>query len=232
MGRMDVFSRVESEVWIYSRHMPVVFSHALNDLRVDESGREYIDFLSGSGAINYGHNNPRLKRALVKYLETDSIMHSLDMATVAKRRFLERFEEIILKPRGLRYKVQPTGPTGANAVKAALKLVRKVSQRSSLERLIWRRRTSRLCCATRWRRLRCVPERAIDRGKPLLELGMDSLAVIELHSLNAARMFAKVRVGLEVEMPTRSLFETARCRDRKDDLKSCPGCWRKVEGSA
>ena len=129
---LEVFVRLESEVRLYSRHLPVVFARSLNDLMYDESGKEYIDFFSGSGALNYGHNNPRLKKAVIEYLQTDAIMHSLDMATVAKRRFFERFEEVILKPRGLRYKIQCAGPTGANSVEAALKLVRKVSQRPNV----------------------------------------------------------------------------------------------------
>lgn len=132
MGRMDVFTRLESEVRLYCRHLPVVFERALNDRLFDESGRDYIDFFSGSGALNYGHNNPRLKEALLAYLQTDAILHSLDMATVAKRRFLERFEEVILNQRGLRYKVQTTGPTGTNSVEAALKLARKVTQRTDI----------------------------------------------------------------------------------------------------
>jgi diaminobutyrate-2-oxoglutarate transaminase len=132
MGTMDVFTRIESDVRLYCRHMPVVFARSLNDLMFDESGREYIDFFSGSGALGYGHNNPRLKRAVIDYLESDSIMHSLDMATVAKRRFLERFEAVILNPRGLRYKIQCTGPTGTNSVEAALKLARKVTQRTNI----------------------------------------------------------------------------------------------------
>jgi diaminobutyrate-2-oxoglutarate transaminase len=132
MSRMDVFDRLESEVRLYSRHLPVVFERSLNDLLFDETGRVYIDFFSGSGALNYGHNNPRLKKALLDYLAGDSILHSLDMATVAKRSFFERFEEVILKPRGLRYKIQCTGPTGTNAVEAALKLARKVTRRTEV----------------------------------------------------------------------------------------------------
>src|SRR5690606_36996627 len=57
------------------------------------------------------------------------IAHSLDMATTAKRTFMERFDEVVLKPRGMNYKMQFTGPTGANAVEAALKLARKITGR-------------------------------------------------------------------------------------------------------
>jgi diaminobutyrate-2-oxoglutarate transaminase len=129
---MDIFARIESEVRLYSRHLPVVFARSLNDLMFDESGREYIDFFSGSGALNYGHNNPRLKKPLIDYLQSDAILHSLDMATVAKRRFLERFEQVILAPRGLRYKVQCAGPTGTDSVEAALKLARKFTRRTNI----------------------------------------------------------------------------------------------------
>jgi diaminobutyrate-2-oxoglutarate transaminase len=60
------------------------------------------------------------------------VVHSLDMNTVAKGQFLERFEEVILKPRGLDYKVQFPGPTGTNAVESALKLARKVTGKESI----------------------------------------------------------------------------------------------------
>src|SRR5690606_20177211 len=68
-------------------------------------------------------------QALLDYLSNDRIVHSLDMATEAKREFLETFEEVILKPRGLDHKVMFPGPTGTNAVEAALKLARKVTGR-------------------------------------------------------------------------------------------------------
>jgi diaminobutyrate-2-oxoglutarate transaminase len=47
-------------------------------------------------------------------------------------RFLERFEEVILKPRGMDYKIQFPGPTGTNSVEAALKLARKVTGRTNV----------------------------------------------------------------------------------------------------
>jgi len=70
--------------------------------------------------------------ALQQYLAGDGVLHSLDMYTVAKQRFLETFESVILQRRAFDYRVQFTGPTGANAVEAALKLARKVSKRSNV----------------------------------------------------------------------------------------------------
>jgi diaminobutyrate-2-oxoglutarate transaminase len=126
---MDAFERLESAVRSYCRSFPVVFTSASGATLVDEDGREYLDFFAGAGALNYGHNPPAMKQAIIDYLQGDGILHSLDLATGAKRRFLERFEEVILRPRGLEYRVQFPGPTGTNAVEAALKLARKVTGR-------------------------------------------------------------------------------------------------------
>jgi diaminobutyrate-2-oxoglutarate transaminase len=125
----EVFSRLESEVRGYCRNFPVVFDRAEGPRLYAESGRAYVDFFSGAGALNYGHNPSALRAALIAYLERGAVTHSLDMMTVAKRNFLTRFEQVILKTRSLDYKVQFPGPTGTNAVEAALKLARKVTGR-------------------------------------------------------------------------------------------------------
>jgi diaminobutyrate-2-oxoglutarate transaminase len=109
-----------------------VFSRALGSRVYDESGREYLDFFAGAGALNYGHNHPEIKRGLTEYLSADSIVHSLDMHTTAKRDFLHAFDETILRPRGLDYKIQFPGPAGNNAVEAALKLARKYTGRETV----------------------------------------------------------------------------------------------------
>lgn len=129
---MHVFERHESEVRSYCRSFPAVFDRAEGSLLFDETGRRHVDFFSGAGALNYGHNNPRLKRALMDYLDRDGVVHTLDMASVAKRNFLTRFRQVILEPRGLDYKMQFPGPTGTNAVEAALKLARKVTGRHTV----------------------------------------------------------------------------------------------------
>ena len=129
---MTVFETLESEVRSYCRSWPTVFTTASGSRIQDESGRSYLDFFAGAGALNYGHNHPHLKRALLDYLAADGVTHSLDMSTAAKRAFLERFDEVALRPRGLDYKVQFPGPTGANTVEAALKLARKVTGREAV----------------------------------------------------------------------------------------------------
>jgi len=123
----DVFTQIESEVRSYCRSWPVTFERASGDTLYAEDGSEFLDFFSGAGALNYGHNHPDLKQPLVDYLVGDGVLHSLDMQTTAKRDFLTAFRDLVLEPRGLDHKVMFPGPTGTNAVEAALKLARKVS---------------------------------------------------------------------------------------------------------
>lgn len=129
---MTIFEKIESSVQSYARAFPTVFTKAQGEFLHDDKGRRYLDFLAGAGTLNYGHNHPRLKQALLDYISSDGISHGLDMHTEAKAGFLQELDQTILKPRKLDYKVQFTGPTGANAVEAAIKLARMVTGRHSI----------------------------------------------------------------------------------------------------
>ncbi|MFH9656751.1 aspartate aminotransferase family protein [Streptomyces sp. NPDC017248] len=128
----SVFEKTESEVRMYCRTFPVVFQHAKGALLHTDDGRAFIDFFCGAGSLNYGHNHDAVKRRILDYLAEDGLMHGLDLHTVAKRDFLTRFTEVVLRPRGLDFKVQFTGPTGTDAVEAALKLARRATGRTGL----------------------------------------------------------------------------------------------------
>ncbi|MDF3131118.1 diaminobutyrate--2-oxoglutarate transaminase [Kiritimatiellaeota bacterium B1221] len=127
---MKIFEEFESEVRSYARNFPRLFHKAQGEYIYDEDGKQYIDFLSGAGALNYGHNHPVLKKALLSYIENDAITHSLDFHTEAKRDFMEVFRSHILEPREMDYRMMFTGPTGTNAVEAALKMSRKIKGRT------------------------------------------------------------------------------------------------------
>ncbi len=123
---------IESEVRSYCRTFPTTFTSARGSELFDHTGRRYLDFLAGCSALNYGHNDPDMADALVAHLTAGGITHGLDLRTEAKDRFLDRIDRLILRPRGLDYRVQFTGPTGTNAVEAAIKLARKVTGRSTV----------------------------------------------------------------------------------------------------
>lgn len=122
----------ESNVRSYCRDCNVVFASGTGATLTDVNGKKYIDFFAGAGSLNYGHNNPHLKQALLSYIQEDGVTTTLDFHSDAKSSFIERFERLILKPRGMSYKVQFTGPTGTNAVEAALKLARKRTARTTI----------------------------------------------------------------------------------------------------
>lgn len=127
-----IFENIESNVRSYCRSFPTVFTKAKGSVMTDEDGKEYVDFFAGAGALNFGHNPDKINQRLINYLQSDGIVHSMDMYTAPKREFLEYFQEKILAPRGLNYKIQFAGPTGTNAVEAAVKLARQVKNRQNI----------------------------------------------------------------------------------------------------
>ncbi|MBK5222143.1 MAG: diaminobutyrate--2-oxoglutarate transaminase [Acidimicrobiia bacterium] len=129
---MNVFEQHESVVRSYCRSWPVVFERAKGEHIWDVDGNEYLDFFAGAGALNYGHNPEPMKRALLDHIERDGITHSLDAHTTAKAAFIEKLHDVVLAPRGLDHKIMFPGPTGTNAVEAALKLARKVTGRDTV----------------------------------------------------------------------------------------------------
>lgn len=129
---MDIFNQHESKVRSYSNSFPVIFKKAKGSWLETDSGDRYLDFLAGAGSLNYGHNNDALQASLVEYITGDGITHGLDMHSNAKADFLVALNKYIFQPRSLDYKVQFTGPTGTNAVEAALKLARKVKGRQNV----------------------------------------------------------------------------------------------------
>ncbi|WP_143872761.1 aspartate aminotransferase family protein [Catenovulum sediminis] len=129
---MSIFEERESAIRAYCRVYPVVFDTAENARQTDENGNQYIDFFAGAGVLNFGHNNPRMKKAIINYIERNGVTHSLDMHTSIKRDFMETFVKTILEPRNMPHRLQFMGPTGTNAVETALKLARRVTGRSEI----------------------------------------------------------------------------------------------------
>lgn len=131
-SELSVFKNIESEVRGYCRRFDAIFTSASGSIMRDVEGQEYIDFLAACGSLNYGHNDPDMCAALVKHITNNGIAAGLDLFSTVKHDFLDRFSQLILAPRRLDYRVQFTGPTGTNAVEAAMKLARKVTGRMNI----------------------------------------------------------------------------------------------------
>lgn len=128
----DVFSRRESDARSYCRAIPALFTRASGSELFDADGNRYIDFLAGCSSLNYGHNDPDMKDALIAHIAGDGVAQGLDLHTDAKQSFLTAFDECILTPRAMDHRVMFTGPTGANAVEAAMKIARKSTGRTNI----------------------------------------------------------------------------------------------------
>nr|WP_321507997.1 diaminobutyrate--2-oxoglutarate transaminase [uncultured Celeribacter sp.] len=127
-----IYERRESGARSYCRSFTATFNTASGSELFTEDGTRYIDFLAGCSSLNYGHNDPDMKQALVDHIAGDGIAHGLDLHTDAKGGFLNAFSKYILEPRGMDHRVMFTGPTGANAVEAAMKTARKVTGRTNI----------------------------------------------------------------------------------------------------
>ena len=128
----DIYERRESEARSYCRTFTDSFARARGSELFTADGTRYIDFLAGCSSLNYGHNDHDMKTALIAHISDDGITHGLDMHTPAKEAFLEAFSTHILEPRGMDHRVMFTGPTGANAVEAAMKAARKATGRTNI----------------------------------------------------------------------------------------------------
>ncbi len=113
-----------------SQSYPTVFTTASGCQLNDSDGRTYLDFVAGEGGLNYGHNNPVLKQALLKYLSENGVVQNSHLATQAQAAFGNAIQEHILKPRNLKYEVARVHADGAHAMDAALDVARHATGRS------------------------------------------------------------------------------------------------------
>ena len=78
METKELFSTYESEVRSYCRNLPAVFTRAKGSKMYDDTGKEYLDFFDGAGALNYGHNNEYIKKQIADYIAGDGITHAVE----------------------------------------------------------------------------------------------------------------------------------------------------------
>lgn len=129
---LSFIERYESNARTYARTFSRVFQRGHLASVWDIDGKQYLDFLACAGALPLGHNHPVAIEAVKKFLESGHILQALDMPTVAKSSFLEELLQCL--PAGFveNAKVQFCGPTGADAVEAAVKLFKTVTGRRSV----------------------------------------------------------------------------------------------------
>jgi len=123
----SILERVQSHVRDFARSADNhLFTRAHGSVLADAFGRQYIDFSSAAGALNYGHDNPLLMQMLRRRIKEEGCVPH---AATALERFKEAINGYLLRPRGWEYQVYYTGTTSAAAVEAALKIARRATGR-------------------------------------------------------------------------------------------------------
>ncbi|MDU8998718.1 diaminobutyrate--2-oxoglutarate transaminase family protein [Streptomyces mirabilis] len=120
----------ESNARAYPRSLPIAVARASGSLVEDVDGNVFLDCLAGAGVLALGHGHPELVAAAERQLHT--FVHGLDLPTAAKDEFTTAQFEML--PAGMRerMRIHFCGPTGANAVDAAVKLCKIATGRGDV----------------------------------------------------------------------------------------------------
>lgn len=122
----------ESSARSYPRKFPFALKKAKGSWVEDVEGNKYLDFLCGAGTLALGHNDDEVNQAMVELLTSDAPLHTLDLTTPVKDRFVHTI--LSLLPEGLKEnaKIQFCSPSGTDAVDAAIKLCKTATGRSTV----------------------------------------------------------------------------------------------------
>ncbi len=122
----------ESSARSYPRKFPFALSKAKGVILEDVEGNKYIDFLCGAGTLALGHNDERVNKAMIDLINSGSPLHTLDLTTPTKDKFVETIHSILPFGMAKDVKIQFCSPSGTDATDAAIKLCKIATGRSSV----------------------------------------------------------------------------------------------------
>lgn len=122
----------ESNARSYPRRIPLALKRARGIYLEDVEGRSFIDCLAGAGTLALGHNHPVVIEAIQQVLADELPLHTLDLTTPVKDQFVQDLFGLLPPALAREAKIQFCGPTGTDAVEAALKLVRTATGRTTV----------------------------------------------------------------------------------------------------
>ena len=132
MHEFEAVTQRESNARNYAVTFPTLFTSGEGIWLQDHTGKKYIDCLSCAGALSLGHNHPEVKQALLNFLASGHVQQVLDLTTPAKHQFINRLFNLLPPTFAQRAKIHFCSPCGADAVEAAMKLVRFATQRQPI----------------------------------------------------------------------------------------------------
>ena len=129
---LDCQAQTESNARSYPRKLPLAIRRAEGLYVSDVDGRVFMDCLCGAGTLALGHNHPATLAAIRKHLDEGYPLHSLDLTTPVKHRFVEEIFSTLPAQFASKARIQFCSPSGADAVEAAIKLVKTATSRSGM----------------------------------------------------------------------------------------------------
>lgn len=125
-------SRLESNVRSYPRRFPITIKRASGALIEDTHGQVYLDCLAGAGALALGHNHPEINQEVITQLNAGLPYQTLDITTPVKDSFVSELMEFLPQSFSKDACIQFCGPSGSDAIEAALKLAKLATGRSNV----------------------------------------------------------------------------------------------------
>jgi diaminobutyrate-2-oxoglutarate transaminase len=120
----------ESSVRTYPRRLSIAVRRGSGSYVEDLDGNVFIDFLNGAGVLPLGHSHPELLAAISVQLPV--LTHGLDLPTAIKDEFVSTQLSMLPAAMRERTKIEFCGPSGADAVDAALKLCKTATGRGEI----------------------------------------------------------------------------------------------------
>jgi len=129
---LDRQQQYESKARTYPRRLPLAIRKAAGLYVTDADGRVFMDCLCGAGTLALGHNHPAVADAIRRHLDDGYPLHTLDLTTPVKDQFVEELYATLPPAFAARAKIQFCGPSGSDAVEAAIKLVKTATGRRAV----------------------------------------------------------------------------------------------------
>lgn len=121
----------ESSARTYPRRIPLNLVSGRGVVVRDSRGDDYLDCLAGAGALPLGHNHPVVVAAIERALADEVPLTTLDLSTPTKDAFVDELFSVL--PANLADgRIQFCGPSGADAIEAAVKLAKTATGRSGV----------------------------------------------------------------------------------------------------
>lgn len=113
---------IDSSAVAYPEDIPIAFEAGKGATVRDADGNTFIDMFGGIGVLNVGHANPYVLEAV--HEQADELVHTVDFPTEARLELIEKLDEIAPGDLQGNNRVVFGGPTGSDAIEAAIKLAK------------------------------------------------------------------------------------------------------------